>query len=125
MVVVTIDHAAQRDFVLMKRGRIRWTPPVRDVGHDQYAEPVSPVELAWGFDFDVLAQAGQSDLPGAQDLVAQRAVRGECVVARRMVGLVERELQKDGRAVDRDIGKTCTRKIHYRYRAHPEVGWNP
>ena len=122
MIVVAIDHAAQGDFVLLKRNRIRWTPPVRNVGHDQHAEPVGPVQFAWGFDFDVLAQPGQSDLPGAQDFVPQRAVGRERVVARWMVRLIEGELQKDERAVDRHIRKTRARKMHDRDRAHPEVG---
>src|SRR6266516_2841836 len=121
-IVVAIDHATQGDVVLMEGGGIWWTAPVRDLGHAQHTEPVGPVEFAWGFDLDVLAQAGQSDLAGAQDFFAQRAIRGERVVARRMIGLIECQLQKDGRAVDRDIGITGARKIHDGDRAHPEVG---
>ena len=103
VIVVAIDHAAQRHVVLVKRRRVGGAPPVRNVRHDQHAEPVGPIELARRFDLDVFTEAVEADRPRPQDFVPQHAVGGERVVAGGMVRLIERELEEDRCAVDRDV----------------------
>ena len=70
----------------------------------------------------MLSESVQPDLARAEDLIAQRAVRGKRVVALRMVRLVERELEIDGRTIERDVAIRGSGQIHRADRAHPEIG---
>ena len=69
----------------------------------------------------MLPQTIQADQPRARDLIAQHAVGGERVIAGGMVRLIERELEKDRRAVERDVWVAAPRQIDHRNRAHPEI----
>ena len=125
MIVIALDHPAKCHVVLVKGGRVGWTPPVRHVGHDEHAELVGPVQLARNFDLDVLAQPIEADLPCAEDLVAQHAVGGEGVVPTRVIRLIERQLEKDGRAIERHVRIARAGQIDNADGAHPEVRLHP
>ena len=122
MIVVALDHAAQRDVVLAERRGVGRTPPVRHVGHDQYAQSIGPVQFARCFDLDMLPQAVQPNLARPEDLIAQHAVRWKRVVALRMVRLIERELEIDRRAVECDVAVRRTWQVHDADRPHAEIG---
>ena len=59
----------------------------------------------------MLAQAVESDLPRAENLVAQDGVGREGVEAGRMIRLIERELEVDRLAVDRDVRVARPRQV--------------
>src|SRR5437773_12259978 len=103
MIVVAVEHSPQRNVVLMKRRGVGGSPPIRDVGHDQHTEAVGPVEFAWSLDLHVITQPVQTALASPQNLVTQNAGGGKRVEATGMIRLVDRELEDNRSAVDRDV----------------------
>jgi hypothetical protein len=121
MVVVTSDHAPQRVLDLATHRLVGRSPAVRHIGHNQNPQAISPVQLARHFDLDVNPLPVQTDLPGPQDLVAHEGIVGKRVVAFRMVGLVQCQLQVDRLIVQHHVRVIGPRELAHADLAHPEI----
>ena len=104
MVEVALHHPLETVPVFGEHLVAHRAPGVRHVRLDEETQLVRPVQLARHFGLHVYAVASQRQPLREEDVVLHELVRRERIIALRMEGLVETQLQVDGLAVQRHVG---------------------